>query len=139
MNTARPIWLYDGVCILCSGAVQYFLAHEKNTDMRFVAIQSGEGRELAKTHGIDPDKPLSFLVIQGGQAYTKFDGVLALLDHINGPARIVRCANLFPRFMRNAVYDVIAKHRYRIFGKYAQCQIPDTKHRARFVLPGNQS
>lgn len=83
-----PVWLYDGVCVLCSGSVHYTLRHEQDATIRFVAIQSREGRALAQAHGIDPDDPESFLFIEDGRALAKSDGVLALLRHLGGPARL---------------------------------------------------
>lgn len=87
MEKMAPIWLFDGVCVLCSRAVQYALKHEKDSVIRFVAIQSEEGREIALEHNIDPDCPDSFLFIEAGKAYRKSDGVLALAAHLNCPTQ----------------------------------------------------
>jgi predicted DCC family thiol-disulfide oxidoreductase YuxK len=130
-----PIWLYDGVCVLCSGAVQYVLRHERDHAMRFVAIQSAEGRALATLHGIDPDDPDTFLFIEDGIAHAKSDGALALFRHVSGLARFIGLARMIPGPLRDALYDVIARNRYRIFGKRAACLIPDAELRGRFALP----
>jgi predicted DCC family thiol-disulfide oxidoreductase YuxK len=74
VNTEHPIWLYDGVCVLCSGAVHYVLKHERHHDMRFVSIQSEEGRALARKHRIDPDRPDTFLFMDDGKAFEKSAG-----------------------------------------------------------------
>lgn len=135
MDTPAPIWLYDGVCVLCSGSVQYTLRHEREPAIRFVAIQSREGRTLAQAHGIDPDDPESFLFIEGGKALAKSDGVLALLRHLRGPARLLRIGSVLPRAMRDWLYDRVARNRYRWFGQKTACEMPDPTQRHRFSLP----
>ena len=131
----NAVWLFDGVCLLCSGAVQYTLRHEKEPSIRFVAIQSGEGRRLALEHGIDPDDPDTFLFIEDGKALAKSDGVLALVQHLNGPARFAVVGRIVPRLWRDWLYDRIARNRYRLFGRSATCLLPDIATRGRFVLP----
>jgi predicted DCC family thiol-disulfide oxidoreductase YuxK len=130
-----PIWLYDGVCVLCSGGVRYTLRHERDHAIRFVAIQSREGRELTRTHGIDPDEPDSFLFIENGKALAKSDGVLALVQHLNGPARLLLAGRALPKRWRDWLYDRVARNRYRLFGKKDSCEIPNPATRHRFTLP----
>ncbi|MCG8408953.1 MAG: DCC1-like thiol-disulfide oxidoreductase family protein [Phycisphaerales bacterium] len=138
MRDTTPIWLYDGVCVLCSRAVAYTLAHEKAPLIRFIAIQSHEGRSLAKRYGVDPDNPESFLFIEHGQALPKSDGVLALAHHLNGPVRLLLFARYLPEPVRNWCYDRIARNRYRLFGKRRTCTPPDAETRHRFVLPESE-
>lgn len=135
MGPSGPIWLYDGVCVLCSGAVQYTLRHEREPAIRFVAIQSREGRALAQAHGIDPDDPESFLFIEGGKALAKSDGVLALMRHLRGPARLLLVGAVLPRAIRDWLYDRVARNRYRWFGQKTACERPDPAQRHRFTLP----
>ena len=135
MDTPGPIWLYDGVCVLCSGAVKYTLRHEREPAIRFVAIQSREGRALAQAHGINPDDPESFLFIEGGKALAKSDGVLALMRHLRGPARLLLVGAVLPRAIRDWLYDRVARNRYRWFGQKTACERPDPAQRHRFTLP----
>jgi predicted DCC family thiol-disulfide oxidoreductase YuxK len=130
-----PVWLYDGVCVLCSGGVGYTLRHERDQAIRFVAIQSREGRALALAHGIDPDVPESFLFIENGQALAKSEGVLALLRRLNGPARLLLIGRALPRPVRDWLYDRVARNRYRLFGQKTACEMPDPAKRHRFSLP----
>lgn len=129
------VWLYDGVCVLCSGGVRYTLRHERDHAIRFVAIQSREGRELAMRHGIDPDEPESFLFIERGRALAKSDGVLALIAHLNGPVRLLLAGHGLPKSLRDWLYDRVARNRYRIFGRKTACEMPDPAQRQRFSLP----
>lgn len=129
-----PIWLFDSLCVLCSRGVQYTLRHEKTPRIHFVAIQSDAGRAIAERHGIDPDHPTSFLFIENGQALEKSDAVIALSRHLTGPARLGPLFRFVPKGLRDAVYNWIARNRYRMFGKMATCMIPDADQRDRFVL-----
>lgn len=134
MTNDMAIWVFDSHCVLCAGGVQYTLKHEKAATIRFVAIKSGEGRALAKTHGVDPDDPTTFLFIDGGVALEKSDAVIALSRHLNGPARAVGVARIIPKLMRDFAYGIVAKHRYRIFGRTDVCLIPRPDQHDRFTL-----
>jgi predicted DCC family thiol-disulfide oxidoreductase YuxK len=135
MSGPAPIWLYDGVCVLCSGGVRYTLRHERDHMILFVAIQSQEGRSLALRHGLDPDDPDSFLFLENGVALAKSDGVLALLAHLDGPARLLLAGRILPQAWRDWLYDLVARNRYRLFGRKTACAMPDRAQRHRFSLP----
>lgn len=135
MPEAAPICLFDGVCILCSGGVRYTLRHERDHVIRFVTIQSREGRALAQAHGIDPDQPDSFLFIEGGVAMRKSDAVLGIVSHLGWPPRLFLAARILPRPLRDWLYDRLARNRYRFFGRAQQCSLPDPAQRHRFSLP----
>ena len=129
-----PVWLFDGVCVLCNGAVWYTLKHEKEPLIRFVSIQSVEGRQLAVQHGLDPDDPQSFLFIENAQALSRSDGVIALARHLDGLAGLISLCRFLPKSLRDFAYDRIARNRYRLFGRKSECPVPDTGFRHRFVL-----
>jgi predicted DCC family thiol-disulfide oxidoreductase YuxK len=133
MSTA--IFLFDGVCILCSRSVAFVLKHETAPLIRFVAIQSAEGRALASLHGINPDDPESFLFIENGVAQPKSDGIAALTHHLRVPWNWMGAFRILPRPVRDWLYDRIARNRYRIFGKRESCLIPTPETRQRFSLP----
>ena len=128
------IWLFDSHCVLCSRGVQYTLRREKAAIIRFVAVQSSEGRTLAQDHNIDPDDPSTFLFIEDGVALDASDAVIALAQHLKGLGWIARLCRLIPRRLRDAAYRLIARNRYKLFGKADQCIIPTAEQRHRFVL-----
>lgn len=128
------IWLFDSDCVLCEGGVHYTLKHERSPSIRFISIQSAQGRALAIKHGVDPDDPTTFLFIENGVALEKSDGVLALARHLNGPARIVLAGGIIPKQIRDFLYGLVARHRYRVFGRTKVCQIPDPQNKHRFTL-----
>lgn len=135
MPGAAPVCLFDGVCVLCSGGVRYTLRHERDHNVRFVAIQSREGHALALEHGIDPNQPDSFLFIENGAVMRKSDAVLGIVAHLGWPARLLLAARLLPRPARDWLYDRLARNRYRLFGRKESCILPDPAQRHRFSLP----
>ena len=135
MTSEPPVWLFDEVCVLCSGAVRYTLRHEREPSIRFVAIGSRQGKALAQQHGIDPQNPESFLFIENGVALPKSRGVLALTRRLTGPARLLLLGEWLPQLFCDRLYDLVAANRYRLFGRKSTCDRPDPAVRQRFVLP----
>lgn len=129
-----PIFLFDGHCVLCSRGVRYVLRFEKAPETRFIAILSCEGRKLAKAHGIDPENPQSFLFIKDGTAHNASNGVIALACHIGGFSKLAVMGKIIPRPLRDWLYYLVAKNRYRIFGRTEACHLPTPENRDRFVL-----
>lgn len=132
--TPEPLWLFDGVCNLCSGSVRAVLAIDRGGLIRFTPIQSAYGRQLARAHGIDPDQPTSFLFLDGGRALGKSAAILALLRRLGPPWSWLAVVGLAPEVWRDAGYDWLAANRYRLMGKRRTCMLPTPAQRARFVL-----
>ena len=130
----KPIFLFDGHCVLCSRGVRYILRFETSPDTRFVAILSEEGRKLAEAHGIDPENPQSFLFIKNGTAHDASDGVMALARHVGGFSKMAVIGKIIPKPIRDWLYYSVAKNRYKIFGRTEACYLPTPENRDRFVL-----
>ena len=124
--------LYDGVCVFCSRWVRFVAARDTNRRFRFTAIQSAYGTRLAQAFGIDPDDPDTNAVIHGGIAWLKSDGALTVLSSLPGWGW-ARALLAVPKPLRDAVYNLVARNRYRIFGKYEKCFIPDAGFRDRVM------
>jgi predicted DCC family thiol-disulfide oxidoreductase YuxK len=124
--------LYVGVCVFCSRWVRFVAARDVARRFRFTAIQSGYGTRLARTFGIDPEDPDTNAVIHGGVAYFKSDAALTVLGALPG-WRWVRVLRLVPKPLRDGVYNLVARNRYRIFGRYEACFVPDAELRARVM------
>jgi predicted DCC family thiol-disulfide oxidoreductase YuxK len=137
-SNSNPIWLFDGVCVLCSRSVQILLRHESDHDLRFVAIQSDDGKLLAQKYGIDPENPASFIYLRDGEAFQASDAVLKMLDHTRWTLRWIKIAKLLPKSLRDFAYYALARNRYKLFGKYETCMIPTVEQRHRFVLSQKQ-
>ena len=124
--------LYDGVCVFCSRWVRFVAARDVRARFRFTAIQSPYGNRLAHALGIDANDPDTNAVIHGGIAYFKSDAALTVLSHLPGWGW-VRVLRFVPEPLRDAVYNLVARNRYRIFGKYEECFVPDTSTRAKVI------
>jgi predicted DCC family thiol-disulfide oxidoreductase YuxK len=124
--------LYDGVCVFCSRWVRFVAARDKEQRFRFTAIQSGYGTRLAQAFRIDPNDPDTNAVVHGGVAYFKSDAALMVLSHLPRWGW-VRALRLVPKPLRDAIYNLVARNRYRIFGKYEECFVPDASLRARVM------
>jgi predicted DCC family thiol-disulfide oxidoreductase YuxK len=124
--------LYDGVCVFCSRWIRFIASRDRDQRFRFTAIQSGYGTRLAQAFGIDPEDPDTNAVIHRGVAYFKSDAALTVLSNLPGWTW-VRALRSFPKPLRDAIYNLVARNRYRIFGKYEECFVPDAEFRARVM------
>ena len=135
----NPILLYDGVCGLCNRSVQFVLRHDRNDQFRFAALQSELAGEMLERHGIHAvDLDTVYLVTAYGQAaeslVNRSDAAIAVLRELGGFWGLVAAfLSLVPRFLRNWAYNRIAASRYRLFGKYDACPLPDPKDRHKFL------
>jgi predicted DCC family thiol-disulfide oxidoreductase YuxK len=134
-ETVGPVIVFDGVCLLCSRWVRFVLTHDGEARYRFASMQSDSGRSLLLAHGLDPDSPQSFLLVEGRQGHTDSDAIARVLLSLR--RRRWRCLGraigLIPRRLRDPVYRFVARHRYRIFGRSRSCFLPTPEQRARFM------
>jgi predicted DCC family thiol-disulfide oxidoreductase YuxK len=124
--------LYDGVCVFCSRWVRFVVARDIKARFRFTPVQSPYGTRLAQAFGIDADDPDTNAVIHGGIAFFKSDAALTVLSNLPGWGW-TRVLFAVPKPFRDAVYNLVARNRYRIFGKYEACFVPDAAMRARVM------
>ena len=124
--------LYDGVCIFCSRWVRFVAARDTANRFLFTPIQSAYGTRLAQTFGIDPEDPDTNAVIHGGEVFMKSDAALTVLSQLPGWGW-TSVLFVVPTPLRNAVYNLVAQNRYRIFGKYDACFVPDADLRSRVI------
>ncbi len=124
--------LYDGVCVFCSRWVRFVVKRDTAARFRFAAIQSPYGTQLAHTFGINPDDPDTNAVIRNGEVSFKSDAALTVLSRLPGWGW-VRVFFAVPKRLRDAVYNLVARNRYRIFGKYDVCFVPDEEMRSRVI------
>ena len=130
--------LYDGVCGLCNHLLQFLLEHDRRGVFSFAALQSAAGNATVARWGGDPEDLTSFYVVADfrtphARAVTKSDAALFVARELGWPWKALGVARVFPRPLRDRVYDVIARTRYRVFGRYEQCLIPSEEFRSRFV------
>lgn len=135
-DTDEPdgLWLFDGVCNICTGSVQAIMRLDRKGVIRFTPIQSPYGRELALAHGVDPETPESFLFLDHGRPLAKTAAIGALLRRLDAPWRWFAFIDHLPRGPTDAAYDWIARNRYRLMGRRGRCMVPTPQQRGRFVL-----
>lgn len=118
------VMVYDGHCNVCSGWAQFHYRHTMPRPFKLVAMQSVEGRELLRSNGIDPENPATFLVLDGGRRLIESDAAIHVVTELGGLWRLVGTARMVPRAWRDALYRLLARNRYRWFGKRATCYLP---------------
>lgn len=124
--------LYDGLCNFCDASVKFIWKHNKTGSIHFASLQSETGQALLKKHQIPTDID-SFIFIDNGKAYLESDAALQVARHLDKPWSFLRIGRLFPRPLRNAGYQIIARNRYKWFGQKEACEIPPPEVRARFI------
>src|SRR5262245_47731282 len=131
---AASIIVFDGVCVLCSRWVDFVLRRDQRGRYKFAAMQTASGRQLLMEHGIDPDDPLSFLLLEGERGYTDTDAIVRILRSFGPVWRFVALlVSVVPRVIRDPLYRWIARHRYRMFGRRSECRVPTADIADRFL------
>lgn len=128
---ATPVLLFDGVCNLCNGAVNFILDHERGPELHFGALQSRQGRALIERFGGSQNLD-TLVVIDAERRYERSAAVLQVARYLRWPWRAVRVFAIVPRPLLDVLYKLIARNRYRWFGKKDSCRIPSAELRARF-------
>lgn len=135
----NPIVFYDGVCGLCNRLVQFLLRHDKQGRLRFASLQSDFAARVLGRHGIDP-KDLDTLHVMENYEQTdervlqRSDAILRAARELGGLWSVLAAiARVIPRAVRDLFYGLVARNRYRVFGKYDSCMLPDPNQRSRFL------
>lgn len=130
---ASAIVLFDGVCNLCQGAVGFLLPRDRWGRLRFASLQSDAGRRLLAEHGLDRATPDSLVLVDNGRAWVKSAAALRIARHLGGAWRLTALFWIVPRPLRDWAYDVIARNRYRWFGRTEACLLPRPEWQGRFL------
>jgi len=128
----HPVIVFDTDCVLCSGMVAFVLRFERDAALHFAGAWSPEGARLAAAHGFAPkDLDATFLVVVGGKGLTRSDAAIEISRHLKAPWRWLGVLRIVPRSWRDCAYDLIARRRYRWFGRRENCTLvpPDQRHR----------
>jgi predicted DCC family thiol-disulfide oxidoreductase YuxK len=130
----KKLILFDGVCNLCNSSVQYVIKHDKKNLFMFSALQSEFGQEIIKKHKLDTNKIDSILLYseEKGIDY-KSTAALKIAYHLGFPNSLMSIFFIVPTFIRNWVYDYIAKNRYKWYGKKESCMIPTPELKSKFI------
>lgn len=127
------IILFDGVCNLCNNFVPFLIKYDKNNIFRFAAMQTKAGERIMQEYRVLNDRK-SVILIKEGIVLYKSDAIIEIAKQITGWPSILKYGFLFPKFLRDGMYDLIAKNRYFLFGKKDTCSTPSEKDSKRFIL-----
>lgn len=134
MSTERAVIVFDGVCTLCNGWVHFLLERDRARRFGFAAMQGMHGRELLATHGLDPDDPASFLLIDAAGAWRDSEVIARVLAGLGTRWRIMAWLLMrLPRSLRDRGYALVARNRYRWFGRRQACMLPPAGEADRFL------
>ena len=117
--------LFDGVCNLCNGVVQFIIKRDRNSIFSFTSLQSAIGQQVLLTHRLSQIDYDSFIYLREGVLLTKSSAALALFYELGGIWKVTGIFYLIPKFMRDWIYDRVAQSRYSIFGKRDVCVMPE--------------
>lgn len=150
MNPMQPspnVLLFDGVCSLCNSVVDFVIRNERHGTVKFAALQSEGARELLDARlGVERsralraerpdgshDDPGTVVYVEGERVWERSTAILRMARHLRWPWRALLIGWILPRFVRDALYGYVARHRYAWFGKKESCRIPTPEERARFL------
>jgi predicted DCC family thiol-disulfide oxidoreductase YuxK len=131
--TENPVILFDGVCNLCNNSVQFVINHDEKKLFRFASLQSTAGQALLKEYQLPETNFSSFVLIKNGEVFLKSTAALTVAKELKGLVKIIYIFIIVPSFIRNWVYNLIAKNRYKWFGKKDSCMIPTPELQSRFL------
>lgn len=129
----NPTILFDGVCNFCNGAVNFTIRRDGKKIIRFAPLQSDAGAALAAKHGVNAGDMSSFLLVENGKLYSRSTAALRVCRYLNAGWPLLYAFIVVPRFVRDGIYNWIAKNRYKWFGERDSCMIPTPDVRARFL------
>ena len=133
VKSSPDIILFDGVCNLCSGAVQFVLKRDREKSFQFASLQSAFGQNQLLRFNLNTNELPSIIVIRGDQFFQRSDAVLEISRKLGYVWPLLYGFKIIPRFIRDGIYNWVSNNRYRFFGKKAECWIPDKELNKRFI------
>ncbi len=133
MNSTSLI-LFDGVCNLCCGWVQFLIKVDKNERFKFATLQSEAAKRVLAAYGLVYESPETVIYLRGNHYFYRSTAVLEILYDIGGVWKIVFLFRLIPRFIRDYIYRFIASRRYKLFGKKTACMLATPQNEKRFLF-----
>ncbi len=131
--SSNTIFLYDGICALCNGMVKFTIRHDKKSIFQFASLQSESGQNLLGQFNLDPTSLRSMILIHENRVYDKSSAALKTIALLGWPWKYMSILLYIPPSIPDFFYSLIAKYRYRIFGKLKSCPLPSAEHAGRFL------
>lgn len=129
----QPIILFDGVCNFCNSAVNFVIKRNAKANILFAPMQSEAGQKILKQYDLPSDEMQSFVFVDKGKAYRQSTAALKVCKYLGGVWPLCYGLIIVPQFIRDGIYNWIAKNRYRLFGVRQQCMIPSAEIKQRFL------
>ena len=133
MDKGSTVVLFDGLCHLCDGAVRFILKREKSPNLYFAPLQSEKGRDLLLKHGYPQSYLDGLVLIENSRPYDRSSACLRITRNLKFPWNLFFLCLIIPKPIRDFLYSIIARFRYRFWGKKEVCSIPSTEDRKRFL------
>lgn len=130
-DDGKALFVFDGVCVLCSGGASWIMRHDRKAGVNFTPAQEALGQALYAHYGVEMDE--SYLLLVNGRAYTASRGYLELCGVLGGWWHVLRITAICPEGLRDWLYALIARNRYRWFGKADYCGLLTEEQRHRLV------
>lgn len=131
--STSPLLLFDGVCNLCSGTVQFILKHDQKEKFTFASLQSDIGQKILEENDLSTTDFQSFILMENGTCYARSTAALKVSGYLGFPYNLLLVFLLIPRPIRDYFYNIVAKNRYRWFGKKESCWLPTPELKKRFI------
>lgn len=129
----QPVILFDGICNFCNSAVNFTIKRDKKAIIQYAPLQTEKGRMFLRQYNLPINEMKSFLFIEDGKVYTRSTAALRVCRYLRGIWPLCFVFMIVPRFIRDGIYDWIAKHRYKWFGVRQECMMPAPEVRKRFL------
>jgi predicted DCC family thiol-disulfide oxidoreductase YuxK len=127
------IILFDGVCNFCNSSINFVIDHDPEKHFKFAPLQSDIGQDILRKFNKNTEDFDSIILLKDNQLYQKSEAALEIAKHLSGFWKYLSVFRILPTFFLNFFYDIIAKNRYRIFGKADSCRMPTPELRERFL------
>lgn len=129
----KGIVLFDGVCNFCNNSVNFIIRKDNTDYFRFLALQSEKGKKIIERHNLDPENLQTIIFLEDGKIYTRSTAALRIARKLKGGWKLFYGFVIVPTFLRDVVYNIIAKNRYRWWGKQDSCMVPTPEVKKKFL------
>jgi predicted DCC family thiol-disulfide oxidoreductase YuxK len=126
--------LFDGVCNFCNNSINFIIKRDNKNLLKFAALQSEAGAQLMEQYGLEALNLQSFIFIEKGKAYDRSTAALKVCKYLGAAWPLFYGFIIVPKFIRDGLYNLIAKNRYKWFGVKSECMVPSAEVRAKFLI-----
>ena len=133
MTLPDKLIIFDGVCNFCNASTNFIIRRDPNAIFTFTTVQSGTGTKLLSDLGLDPNDPNTFVLIQNGEVFLRSNAALEISKYLTRAWPLIFYLRFIPVIIRDSVYKLVARNRYKIMGKRDVCMIPSEDIKARFI------